>query len=139
MPFTANCTVYDEEANTDTNHHAGCMGLLVSGAHAHPYKHSQLPSSCFDHRMKASGTVVSFVEHHRGVSKGPYLTFDLAVRLFGADNCGVDKAGSRRDIPISIVADADTRHAMVVMSMDAVSQLGFKQLSIVTQKPLLGD
>ena len=118
---------------------AGCMGLLVSGAHAHPYKHSQLPSSCFDHRMKASGTVVSFVEHHRGVSKGPYLTFDLAVRLFGADNCGVDKAGSRRDIPISIVADADTRHAKVVMSMDAVSQLGFKQLSIVTQKPLLGD
>ena len=89
--------------------------------------------------MKASGTVVSFVEHYRGVSKGPYLTFDLAVRLFGADNCGVDKAGSRRDIPISIVADADTRHAMVVMSMDAVSQLGFKQLSIVTQKPLLGD
>ena len=51
----------------------------------------------------------------------------------------VEKAGSRRDIPISIVADADTRHAMVVMSMDAVSQLGFKQLSIVTQKPLLGD
>ena len=51
----------------------------------------------------------------------------------------VEKAGSRRDIPISIVADADTRHAKVVMSMDAVSQLGFKQLSIVTQKPLLGD
>ena len=51
----------------------------------------------------------------------------------------VEKAGSRRDIPISIIADADTRHAMVVMSMDAVSQLGFKQLSIVTQKPLLGD
>ena len=51
----------------------------------------------------------------------------------------VEKAGSRRDIPISIIADADTRHAMVVMSMDAVSQLGFKQLSIGTQKPLSGD
>ena len=51
----------------------------------------------------------------------------------------VEKAGSRRDIPISISADADTRHAMVVMSMDAVSQLGFKQLSIGTQKPLSGD
>jgi len=48
----------------------------------------------------------------------------------------VEKAGSRRDIPISIIADADTRHAMVVMSMDTVSQLGFKQLSISTQKPL---
>ena len=51
----------------------------------------------------------------------------------------VEKAGTRRDIPISIIADADTRHAMVVMSMDAVSQLGFKQLSIGTQKPLSGD
>ena len=51
----------------------------------------------------------------------------------------VEKAGSRRDIPISIIADADTRYAMVVMSMDAVSQLGFKQLSIGTQKPLSGD
>ena len=51
----------------------------------------------------------------------------------------VEKAGSRRDIPISIIADAYTRHAMVVMSMDAVSQLGFKQLSIGTQKPLSGD
>jgi hypothetical protein len=28
---------------------------------------------------------------------------------------------------------------MVVMSMDTVSQLGFKQLSIGTQKPLSGD
>ena len=51
----------------------------------------------------------------------------------------VEKVGSRRDIPISIIADADTRHAMVVMSMDTVSQLGFKQLSISTQKPLSGD
>ena len=51
----------------------------------------------------------------------------------------VEKAGSRRDIPISIIADADTRHAMVVMSMDTVSQLGFKQLSISTQKPLTGE
>mgnify|MGYP000618388507 CR=1 FL=1 len=51
----------------------------------------------------------------------------------------VEKAGSRRDIPISIIADADTRHAMVVMSMDTVSQLGFKQLSISTQKPLTSE
>ena len=51
----------------------------------------------------------------------------------------VEKAGSRRDIPISIIADADTRHAMVVMSMDTVSQLGFKQLAISTQKPLASE
>ena len=51
----------------------------------------------------------------------------------------VEKAGARRDIPVSIIADADTRHAMVVMSMDTVSQLGFKQLSISTQKPLASE
>lgn len=51
----------------------------------------------------------------------------------------VEKAGARRDIPISIIADADTRHAMVVMSMDTVSKLGFKQLSISTQKPLASN
>ncbi len=51
----------------------------------------------------------------------------------------VEKAGSRRDIPISIIADADTRHAMVVLAMDVASQLGFRQLSISTQKPLASD
>lgn len=51
----------------------------------------------------------------------------------------VVKAGARRDIPISIIADADTRHAMVVMSMNTESKLGFKQLSISTQKPLASN
>ena len=51
----------------------------------------------------------------------------------------IEKAGSRRDIPVSIVADGDARHAMVVMSMDTVSQLGFKRLSISTQRPAVGE
>ncbi|MDG1034914.1 MAG: biopolymer transporter ExbD [Luminiphilus sp.] len=51
----------------------------------------------------------------------------------------IEKSGSRRDIPVSIVADGETRHAMVVMSMDTVSQLGFERLSISTQKPLSGE
>lgn len=51
----------------------------------------------------------------------------------------VEKTGDRRDIPVSIVADSDTRHAMVVMSMDTVSQLGFKRLSISAQRPLSGE
>jgi biopolymer transport protein ExbD len=51
----------------------------------------------------------------------------------------VEKTGSRRDIPVSIDADGDTRHAMVVMSMDTVSQLGFKRLSISTQRPAAGE
>ena len=45
----------------------------------------------------------------------------------------------RRDIPVSTVADGDTRHAMVVMSMDTVSQLGFKRLSISMQRPAAGE
>ena len=51
----------------------------------------------------------------------------------------IEKTGSRRDIPVSIVADGDTRHAMVVMSMDTVSQLGFKRLSISTQRHAAGE
>ena len=51
----------------------------------------------------------------------------------------IEKTGSRRDIPVSIVADGDTRHAMVVMSMDSVSQLRFKRLSISTQRPAAGE
>ena len=51
----------------------------------------------------------------------------------------IEKTGSRRDIPVSIVADGDTRHAMVVMWMDTVSQLGFKRLSNSTQRPAAGE
>ena len=51
----------------------------------------------------------------------------------------IEKTGRRRDIPVSIVADGDTRHAMVVMSMDTLSQLGFKRLSISTQRPVAGE
>lgn len=50
-----------------------------------------------------------------------------------------EKVGNRRDIPVAIVADNETRHAMVVMSMDTVSQLGFKRLSISAQRPSAGE
>jgi hypothetical protein len=59
---------------------AVCMDLLVSAAHAYRYKQSRLPSTCFDHPIQVSGTVVSFVEHHRVVGEVPYMTFDLVVR-----------------------------------------------------------
>ena len=51
----------------------------------------------------------------------------------------IEKTGSRRDIPVAIVEEDDTRHAMVVMSMDIVSQLGFLRLSISTQRPAAGE
>ena len=68
---------------------AVCMGLLVSAAHAYHYKYSRLPSTCFDHPIQASGTVVSFVEQHQGAGEVPYLTFDMAIRWLAADDCGV--------------------------------------------------
>ena len=77
-----------------------------------------------------------------------YIALDRSMFLNGtpfpadAENLRaiiIEKTGSRRDIPVSIVADGDTRHAMVVMSMDTVSQLGFKRLSISTQRPAAGE
>ena len=50
----------------------------------------------------------------------------------------IEKTGSRRDIPVSIVADGDTP-ACYGASMDTVSQLGFKRLSISTQRPAAGE
>ena len=50
----------------------------------------------------------------------------------------IEKVGSRRNIPFSIIADTDTRHGMVVMSMDTVSQLGFERLSISARAPAGG-
>jgi biopolymer transport protein ExbD len=51
----------------------------------------------------------------------------------------IEKTGSRRDIPVSIVVGGYTRHAMVAMWMDTVSQLGFKRLSNSTQRPAAGE
>jgi hypothetical protein len=38
-----------------------------------------------------------------------------------------------------VLPQAYSRHALVVMSMDTVSQLGFKRLSISTQRPAAGE
>jgi len=77
-----------------------------------------------------------------GKSGEPLTLLTLDLKTISAENLRafiIEKAGSRRDIPVSIVADGDTRHAMVVMSMDTVSQLGFKRLSISTQRPVAGE
>lgn len=92
---------------------AVCVGLLVSAAHAYHYKHSRLPSTCFDHSIQASGTVVSFVEQHQGAGEIPYLTFDLAVRWLAADECGVGNTvrafvSTSLDAPIFKLGDSIT-------------------------------
>ena len=92
---------------------AVCMGLLVSAAHAYHYKHSRLPSTCFDHPIQASGTVVSFVEQHQGAGDVPYLTFDLVIRWLAADDCGVGNtvrafASTSLDAPMFKLGDSIT-------------------------------
>ena len=80
----------------------------------------------------------------RATAIGLFCSMFLSGKPFLADAENlraiiIEKTGSRRDIPVSIVADGDGRHAMVVMSMDSVSQLRFKRLSISTQRPAAGE
>jgi len=45
-----------------------------------------------------------------------------------------EAAGEDRDIPIVLRADAQTPHHFVVTAMDVTAQLGFKRLSIATER-----
>jgi len=45
-----------------------------------------------------------------------------------------EAAGDDRDIPIILRADAETPHHFVVTAMDMIGQLGFKRLSIATER-----
>lgn len=47
----------------------------------------------------------------------------------------VAAAGSDRDRPVSLRADARTSHQAVVTAMDALGQLGFSHLSMATTRP----
>ena len=45
-----------------------------------------------------------------------------------------EAAGEKRDIPIILRADAQTPHHFVVTAMDVTAQLGFRRLSIATER-----
>ena len=45
-----------------------------------------------------------------------------------------EAAGEERDIPVVLRADAQTPHHFVVTAMDVTAQLGFKRLSIATER-----
>ena len=45
-----------------------------------------------------------------------------------------EAAGEERDIPVILRADAQTPHHFVVTAMDVTAQLGFKRLSIATER-----
>ncbi|HEX7340246.1 MAG TPA: biopolymer transporter ExbD [Rhodanobacteraceae bacterium] len=44
-------------------------------------------------------------------------------------------AGSDRDRPVTLQADAQTSHQSVVTAMDVLGQLGFSRLSMATRQP----
>lgn len=46
----------------------------------------------------------------------------------------VEAAGDNRDVPIVLRADAETPHHFVVTAMDVTAQLGFRRLSIATER-----
>ncbi len=46
-----------------------------------------------------------------------------------------EEAGVRRDLPMTIAADALTAHQYVVTALDVASKMGFKQLTIAAQTP----
>jgi biopolymer transport protein ExbD len=47
----------------------------------------------------------------------------------------LDKAaGSRRDVPVILSADANTPHQAVITAMDAARQLGFTKITFATQQ-----
>ncbi|MEJ2535349.1 MAG: biopolymer transporter ExbD [Gammaproteobacteria bacterium] len=45
-----------------------------------------------------------------------------------------EQAGEVRDLPVVIRADSETPHHFVVTAMDVTGQLGFKRLSIATER-----
>ncbi|MEM8547782.1 MAG: biopolymer transporter ExbD [Pseudomonadota bacterium] len=44
-------------------------------------------------------------------------------------------AGGREGLPVTILADADARHQIVVRAMDVAASLGFTQVNIATVEP----
>jgi biopolymer transport protein ExbD len=46
----------------------------------------------------------------------------------------IEAAGDQRDIPVVLRADSETPHHFVVTAMDVTAQLGFRRLSIATER-----
>ena len=117
-------------------------GLLMGAFHFQSFSAAPLNPSCYTKPVNFSREVTNFPKRLIGKPGEPLTLMTSDLRTISAENLRafiIEKAGSRRDIPVPIVADGDTRHAMVVMSMDTVSQLGFKRLSISTQRPVAGE
>jgi len=96
--------------------------------------------------MKVELPKASVVEDRVEVPEGLELVIDDEGRMYLNDQRLIDseprtiqaamqqEAGENRDLPLILRADRQTPHHYVVTAMDVAAQLGFRNLSIATDR-----
>lgn len=96
--------------------------------------------------MKVELPEASVVEDRAEIPEGLELIIDGEGRMYLNDQRLIDseprtiraamqqEAGENRDLPLILRADRQTPHHFVVTAMDVAAQLGFRNLSIATDR-----
>jgi len=96
--------------------------------------------------MKVELPEASAVEDRTEIPEGLELVIDSEGRMYLNDQRLIDseprtiraamqqEAGDIRDLPLILRADRETPHHYVVTAMDVAAQLGFRNLSIATDR-----
>jgi biopolymer transport protein ExbD len=96
--------------------------------------------------MKVELPEASEVEDRAEIPEGLELVIDGEGRMYLNDQRLIDseprtiraaiqqEAGTNRDLPLILRADRQTPHHFVVTAMDVAAQLGFRNLSIATDR-----
>jgi biopolymer transport protein ExbD len=96
--------------------------------------------------MKVELPEASEVEDRAEIPEGLELVIDGEGRMYLNDQRLIDseprtiraaiqqEAGANRDLPLILRADRQTPHHFVVTAMDIAAQLGFRNLSIATDR-----
>jgi biopolymer transport protein ExbD len=96
--------------------------------------------------MKVELPEASAVEDRTEIPEGLELVIDGEGRMYLNDQRLIDseprtiraamqqEAGENRDLPLILRADRQTPHHYVVTAMDVAAQLGFRNLSIATDR-----
>ena len=96
--------------------------------------------------MKVELPEASAVEDRAEIPEGLELVIDGEGRMYLNDQRLIDseprtiraamqqEAGENRDLPLILRADRQTPHHFVVTAMDVAAQLGFRNLSIATDR-----
>ena len=96
--------------------------------------------------MKVELPEASAVEDRAEIPEGLELVIDGEGRMYLNDQRLIDseprtiraamqqEAGENRDLPLILRADRQTPHHYVVTAMDVAAQLGFRNLSIATDR-----